>query len=87
MILLFLFSVSILFSTLVHCMSSGAASRPSSNRRGISRNAKIDSDVHKQYMPLLPDWDSQLPEVLEESVTVQAKVKSEDSREAVIDSI
>ncbi|CAO4380682.1 unnamed protein product [Caenorhabditis nigoni] len=85
MFLLVLFSVSLLIPTLVHCMSS---SRPSSsNRRGINRDPKIDSDIHKQYMPLLPEWDSQLPEVLEESAAVQAKVKSEDGRESVIDAI
>uniref|UniRef100_A0A1I7U888 Uncharacterized protein n=1 Tax=Caenorhabditis tropicalis TaxID=1561998 RepID=A0A1I7U888_9PELO len=67
-------------------MSSGDSSR-SSNRRGIDRRPKIDGDIHKQYMPLLPKWDSQLPEVFEESATVQAKVRAEDSREAVIENV
>ncbi|ULT91121.1 hypothetical protein L3Y34_009024 [Caenorhabditis briggsae] len=85
MFLLVLFSVSLLIPTLVHCISSSRSS--SSNRRGINRDPKIDSDIRKQYMPLLPEWDSQLPEVLVESAAVQAKVKSEDGRESVIDAI
>ncbi|EFO92829.1 hypothetical protein GCK72_017370 [Caenorhabditis remanei] len=68
-------------------MSSGESSRPTSNRRRLNRDPKIDPNIRKQYMPLLPEWDSQLPEVLEESVVVQAKVRAEDGRESVIDNI
>lgn len=67
-------------------MSSGS-NRPSSNRRGLNRDPKIDPDIQKQYVPLLPNWDSQLPEVLEESMKVQSKVRAEDGRESVIDNI
>uniref|UniRef100_A0A8R1IFY5 Uncharacterized protein n=1 Tax=Caenorhabditis japonica TaxID=281687 RepID=A0A8R1IFY5_CAEJA len=60
--------------------------RPTENRRRrLDREPKIDADCQQHYVPLLPEWDSQLPEVFDESVQVQAKVKSEDSRETSID--
>ncbi|CAI2354197.1 unnamed protein product [Caenorhabditis sp. 36 PRJEB53466] len=87
MLLLFLFNVSISVLTVVHCSSS--APRPTENRRPnrLSRDPNINSDVHEKYVPMLPEWDSQMPDVLDELVSVQKKVKAEDGRETAIENL